>query len=180
LKEKYAKALEFEKDNEPAANLQDRIRDEYIANVFDNEDLEDPETGEYDYKEHDRQIEILKGKYGELQITAIRDSFRAEMPEGGKQYQGMIDSLKPYLSIMQSVMDDRGLEDEWERYLRTKENDRIQYRKANPVFDRAYKKGLKIKKWVRDNANPQVAKLIAEWGYGKTGHEVPYVGPIER
>jgi hypothetical protein len=105
---------ELEKFTARKEEVQGVLWSEYMAIITDPS-LDDPFWG-YDFLESDRRVEEFKERIGKdswEDMQAIRDDTRSDLPTLVQRYLKEREELRPYWAILDNIIDERGLRDEY-------------------------------------------------------------------
>jgi predicted RNA-binding protein len=191
---KYAEEdgiLEEWYDDDPSQHPADKAYAAYVKMVFDD-DLEDDESGYFDFKERDKRlkelrdgpltitdedgkvIEVLQDGYGNEIIDKVEDELRKGEPHIVKKLREDRKRLDGYFKEFDRIIQNAGLEDVWERYKRTPPEGRSTFLRRTDSRDlkdvlnyinngNSVIESPKIR-WIKEKGE-WADRLLIQWGY---------------
>ena len=162
VEDRHQEALEFFADLEPSENRFDIALTHYYESVTNAPDLEDPETGKFNFDRLNANKQKFQDRWGENLTRRIEDHIRAKETAMEKELRAARELLKEYWEAPPIL--DPNLKREWDKYVKQKRDNPTMaqmMRQRFPILRRLEKYQRRVRDRLRQN--PEIDAALVKW-----------------
>jgi len=164
LRGQFDEDLKFLEGDSPFTSKFDEAQNRYFVDL-EAANLEDPDTGDFNFKKRDEVIQKLRGEFGSSLIDDIEAHIQSNDPEPLKELRNARETLKSYFEIERTVVRAAGLEDKYDEFQATLPEFKADFLKLNPGLVKARSEATLVKEAVLMFGDPETERLLLRWGY---------------